>query len=75
MVDAIGALPEHLRIVVVLRYYAQCNEHEIATVIHRRAGTVKSRLHEARSRLGADSRLAAFAPALASVTGMDVDDD
>jgi RNA polymerase sigma-70 factor, ECF subfamily len=60
VLDALADLPEHLRVVVVLRYYAQLSEKEIATVIHRRPGTVKSRLHEARSRLGDDERLAAM---------------
>jgi len=56
---ALVALPEHLRIPVVLRYYAGLTEREIATAIRRRPGTVKSRLHEAGLRLSADARLAA----------------
>jgi RNA polymerase sigma-70 factor (ECF subfamily) len=63
--DAMGAalqdLPEPLRVVVVLRYYADLSEREIATAIRRRPGTVKSRLHEARRRLAADARLATYA--------------
>jgi RNA polymerase sigma-70 factor (ECF subfamily) len=59
--DALADLPEHLRIPVVLRYYAGLSEREIATAIRRRPGTVKSRLHEARRRLATDARLAAFA--------------
>jgi RNA polymerase sigma-70 factor, ECF subfamily len=55
-------LPEQLRVVVILRYYADLSEREIAIAIRRRPGTVKSRLHEARRRLAADARLAAFAP-------------
>jgi RNA polymerase sigma-70 factor, ECF subfamily len=55
-------LPEQLRVVIVLRYYADLSEREIATAIRRRPGTVKSRLHEARRRLAADARLAGFAP-------------
>ena len=61
--QALAALPEHLRVPVVLRYYAGLSEREIATAIRRRPGTVKSRLHEARRRLSADSRLAAFVTA------------
>jgi len=57
---ALDTLPEHLRIVVVLRYYAGLSEREIATAIHRRPGTVKSRLHDARSRLGSNTGLAAL---------------
>ncbi len=44
-------LAPHLRVVVVLRYYADLTEREIATAIGRPMGTVKSRLHEARRRL------------------------
>jgi RNA polymerase sigma-70 factor (ECF subfamily) len=58
---ALAALPESLRIPVVLRYYAGLSEKEIAVAISRRPGTVKSRLHEARARLSADSSLAAWA--------------
>ena len=57
---ALQALPEHLRIPLVLRYYAGLSEKEIATAIRRRPGTVKSRLHEARRRLSADPFLAAL---------------
>lgn len=65
----LAELPEHLRVVVVLRYFAQMSEREIATAIHRRPGTVKSRLHEARSRLGREPRLAAYYPVGAPVGG------
>jgi RNA polymerase sigma-70 factor (ECF subfamily) len=51
LVRALGDLPVHLRVVVVLRYYADLTEREIATAIGRRPGTVKSRLHEARRQL------------------------
>jgi RNA polymerase sigma-70 factor (ECF subfamily) len=53
-------LPDALRVVVVLRYYADLSEREIAIAIRRRPGTVKSRLHEARRRLAADARLAGY---------------
>jgi RNA polymerase sigma-70 factor (ECF subfamily) len=56
------ALPEHLRVVLVLRYYADLSERDIAVAIRRRPGTVKSRLHDARRRLASDPRLAAYAP-------------
>lgn len=51
VVRALHDLPSHLRIVVVLRYYADLSEREIASAIGRQPGTVKSRLHEARRRL------------------------
>lgn len=65
----LAELPEYLRVVVVLRYFAQMSEREIATAIHRRPGTVKSRLHEARARLGRDPRLAAYHLVEARVRG------
>jgi RNA polymerase sigma-70 factor (ECF subfamily) len=50
-----------LRVPVVLRYYADLSERDIARAIGRRQGTVKSRLHEARRRLAADPSLSALA--------------
>ena len=58
ILDALADLPEHLRVPVVLRYWVGLSEKEIATAISRRPGTVKSRLHEARTRLSNDLRLA-----------------
>jgi RNA polymerase sigma-70 factor (ECF subfamily) len=55
---ALDALPDALRVVVVLRYFAGLSEREIATAIRRRPGTVKSRLHEARRQLAANPVLA-----------------
>lgn len=68
VVSALAALPEHLRVPLVLRFYAGLSEKEIAVAIERRPGTVKSRLHEARSRLATDPRLSAWVadPALES---------
>ena len=48
---ALKDLPVHLRIVIVLRYFADLSEREIAVAISRKPGTVKSRLNEARRRL------------------------
>ena len=61
VVSALKDLPLPLRVVIVLRYYADLSEREIAIAIGRQPGTVKSRLHEARKRL-------ATHPALAAVT-------
>jgi RNA polymerase sigma-70 factor, ECF subfamily len=58
---ALRDLPVHLRIVVVLRYYADLSERDIAIAIDRKQGTVKSRLNEARRRL-------ALHPALRTAT-------
>ncbi len=57
---ALEELPDHLRTVVVLRYWSGLSEREIATAILRRPGTVKSRLHEARRRLAEHPRLGAM---------------
>jgi RNA polymerase sigma-70 factor (ECF subfamily) len=57
MLRALADLPVPLRVVVVLRYYADLSEREIATAIGRPAGTVKSRLHEARRLLAAHPAL------------------
>ena len=51
---ALQRLPVSLRVPVVLRYYADLSERDIALAIGRRPGTVKSRLHEARRRLAED---------------------
>jgi RNA polymerase sigma-70 factor (ECF subfamily) len=61
IVAALAALPESLRIPVVLRYYAGLSEKDVAAAIGRRPGTVKSRLYEARQRLANDPRLRALA--------------
>ena len=47
-------LPLSLRVPVVLRYYADLSERDIAPAIGRRQGTVKSRLHEVLRCLAAD---------------------
>ncbi len=57
---ALARLPLSLRVPVVLRYYADLSERDIARAIGRRQGTVKSRLHEARRRLAADPALSAL---------------
>jgi len=67
---ALKDLPVHLRIVIVLRYYAELSEREIAIAIGRKPGTVKSRLHEARRRLADHPALAdSSAPTSEEVTG------
>ena len=60
VVAALADLPEHLRVPLVLRFYAGLSEKEIAVAIERRPGTVKSRLHDARQRLALDPRLSAW---------------
>ena len=55
---ALGRLPERLRIPVILRYYVDLSEREIASALELRVGTVKSRLHEARRLLAADLSIA-----------------
>lgn len=58
---ALQRLPLSLRVPVVLRYYADLGERDIAQAIGRRQGTVKSRLHEARRRLADDPSITALA--------------
>ena len=60
VLDALATLPLHLQVVVVLRYYGDLPERDIATAIARRPGTVKSRLHEARRLLGQQPALQAL---------------
>jgi RNA polymerase sigma-70 factor, ECF subfamily len=60
VVAALADLPEHLRVPLVLRFYAGLSEKQIAVAIERRPGTVKSRLHDARQRLALDPRLSAW---------------
>lgn len=49
--DAVRALPSPQREAVVLRYYLQLSEPEIADVLAMPVGTVKSTLSRARTRL------------------------
>jgi RNA polymerase sigma-70 factor (ECF subfamily) len=58
---ALQRLPVSLRVPIVLRYYADLSERDIALAIGRRQGTVKSRLHEARRRLAEDPSIATLA--------------
>jgi RNA polymerase sigma-70 factor (ECF subfamily) len=51
--DAINRLPEDDRLVLYLRYFLELSEADMARVIERPAGTVKSRLHRAGRRLRA----------------------
>jgi RNA polymerase sigma-70 factor (ECF subfamily) len=62
VMTALKDLPAHLRIVIVLRYYADLSEYDIAVVIGRQPGTVKSRLNEARRRLALHPALQSEAP-------------
>ncbi len=51
---AVGRLPDRLRVVLLLHYYADLSVREVATAVGRPEGTVKRQLAEARSRLAAD---------------------
>ncbi len=57
LMESLAKLPEHLRATVVLRYFLDLSEKEIAKAIGRRPGTVKSRLNEAKQRMSQDSSL------------------
>lgn len=58
---ALRRLPDRLRVPVILRYYLDLSEKEIARALGVRPGTTKSRLHEARRLLAADQSVAAAA--------------
>jgi RNA polymerase sigma factor (sigma-70 family) len=49
--EAIGGLSDRYRAVVVLRYFMDWSDDEIADALDLRVGTVKSRLHRALGRL------------------------
>lgn len=49
--DAVRALPSPMREIVVMRYYLQASDAEIAATLRLPAGTVKSTLHRARTIL------------------------
>jgi RNA polymerase sigma-70 factor (ECF subfamily) len=49
--DLVDRLPDRLRQVVLLHYYADLPVEEVAGLVHRPLGTVKRRLHEARALL------------------------
>ncbi|MFN8021824.1 MAG: sigma-70 family RNA polymerase sigma factor [Acidimicrobiales bacterium] len=51
--DAVRALPSPQREIVVLRYYLQATDAEIADTLRLALGTVKSSLHRARATLRA----------------------
>lgn len=52
----LAALPEAQRAAVVLRYWHDCSEDDVATILDIPRGTVKSRLHQAMRRLVAIAR-------------------
>jgi len=54
LLEAIDALPEHLREVVVYRHLLELSEAETADLLDAPAGTVKSRLSRALDRLRAE---------------------
>jgi RNA polymerase sigma-70 factor (ECF subfamily) len=52
--DVVERLPDRLRVPVLLHYYADLPVAEVARLIRRPVGSVKQRLHEARTRLAAE---------------------
>jgi len=57
---AVGRLPEHYRVILVLRHQEQLSYEEIAAALEIPLGTVKARIHRARE--GLKTHLVAFAP-------------
>lgn len=49
--DLIDSLPEHYRIVVIMRHQQDLSYEEIAEALHLPLGTVKARIHRARALL------------------------
>jgi RNA polymerase sigma factor (sigma-70 family) len=49
--DALGALPEHYRIIVILRHQEQLSYEEISNTLGIPLGTVKARIHRARNMI------------------------
>jgi RNA polymerase sigma-70 factor (ECF subfamily) len=62
--DSINALPEHLKLTVILAYYQGLKYREIADILQIPVGTVKSRLHAALAKLQEAWQLAESLPAL-----------
>ena len=62
--ESIEALPEHLKLTVILAYYQGLKYREIADILEIPVGTVKSRLHAALAKLHEAWQLAEPAPAL-----------
>jgi RNA polymerase sigma-70 factor (ECF subfamily) len=56
---AIERLPEHYRVILILRHQEQLSYDEIAQTLEIPLGTVKARIHRARE--GLKTHLAAFA--------------
>lgn len=54
LITSLRRLPERQRAVLVLHYYADLPEAEIAEILGTRIGAVKSALHRARGRLQAE---------------------
>jgi RNA polymerase sigma-70 factor (ECF subfamily) len=49
--EAMGALPEHYRIIVILRHQEQLSYEEISDTLGIPLGTVKARIHRARNMI------------------------
>lgn len=61
--EALERLPDRLRVPVILRYYLDLSEEDIARSMGIRRGTVKSRLHAARLALAGDESIVAVGQA------------
>jgi RNA polymerase sigma-70 factor (ECF subfamily) len=67
---AVNALPDDLRLVVILRYYAGLDATEVGELLSIPSGTVRSRLHRALPAM----RERLLPPSLAQSTRPDMED-
>jgi RNA polymerase sigma factor (sigma-70 family) len=56
MLDAVASLPARQRAAIVLRYWADLDDSEIADALGARAGTVRSLVHRGLTTLRKDLR-------------------
>jgi RNA polymerase sigma-70 factor (ECF subfamily) len=74
VLDAVSALPDEPRETLILHVWGELSHDEVASEMGVSVGTVKSRLHRARSRLSAARSAPRGAPAVVGAVVPVVDD-